>query len=354
MARETVESLYKVTTSVLNETQSNNAHINAITVIPAIIRKSPKTCGPFFENKLSWYLEFLQQASNTLQAPILIVVEAIFEISSTASLKETICDRAMEIVLKVVENNKMAFEAGLDVFGAIADKMENRFEKYMKHVAPLLIWGLEDILALEKCKSSVMCIGDLAGSLYLKFEPYLSHFIPRFSLILSNESVNLQVKIETINTLGDICGIPGVYANYHQTIIQYIDSASTLCKKNVIEEENPDVFDAINLLRSSVLCFYVNLVYGLKEANSQAMMIGRIEEVVDLCVVLTQPNYKSSPDTWLYASGLVGDIATTFRESSAYLLKTQKVHQFLVMARSHPSKEVKEIAHNSYLRINNL
>ena len=354
LSREMVEELFELLSRLICDKANASSQINALIVTPGLINKAPKFCGIFFENKLSGFLELLENSPPALNSYFLLVIEAIYTIMGKASLKEHLCDKVVGNVLRIIESNKMAFEAALDVIGIISEKLEKRFEKYMEHVVPILMWGLDDILASEKCKASVMCVGDLARSLYLKFIQYIPNFIPRFSLILTEDSVNLQVKIETINTLGDICAIPGVYSKYSQTIIQYIDSASSICRKLVIEEENPDFFDAVNLLRGTVLCFYVNLVIGLKEAKSTALLIGKLEEIVNLCLILTQPNYKSSHDTHYYATGLLGDIATAFTESSAYVLKSQSVYDFLMRSRQHTLKEIRELANQSLNRINNL
>jgi importin subunit beta-1 len=354
VSREDVNSLFNTLLGIYMKTGDFELNLAVLMALKSVIEKAPKDSIPLISNKINVFLELLQRAPDNLIGAVINTLECVIRRMGSTPIIEHIADEIVRTILNIIKTHPIVFEDGIDAIGSLSWSMNYRFEKYISHIIPILLWGIEDIRASCICKASILCLGDLARSLSLKFTPQIPHFIPKFSAILSDESVSLHVKIETINTIGDFCAIPGAFHKYLQGILQYIDSAAGVCKKRVVEEEDPDLFDAINMLRESILCFYTNLINGLNESNMINSLIGRLEEIVNLCLVLTQECYNSSFNVHFYAIGLLGDIASSFKEACAYVVKSDQVLGYVKSVRQSENFEMREAANHAFIKINQL
>lgn len=354
VSREDFADLFNTLLSIYMKTGNFELNLAILMSLNCLIEHGHKDSVPLITNKISTFLELLQRAPENLQNVLINSLECIIRRMGPTPINEFIADEIVSTILNLIKNRSILFEDGIDCIGTLSWTMGNRFEKYISHIIPIIRWGVEDIQASSTCKAAVMCLGDLARSLSLKFVLYIPNFIPKFSAILSNESVSLHVKIETINTIGDFCAIPGAFHKYMQGILQYIDSAAGVCKKPLKEEDDPDLFDAINLLRESILCFYTNLINGLNESRSVNLLIGKLEEIINLCLVFTQEFYKSSYNVHYFAVGLLGDVAGSFREACAYVIKSEQVLNYLKNVQQSENHELREAANLSFSRITQL
>lgn len=351
LSRAEVESLYNTLLGICLGTSELSFKITAFSALASIIEKVPVEFIPMVENKLELFIDILQRADRDMQVVLCSLLHCIFGRATPGAISEEIADRFMIIVIQMFSSRHCVLEEAIEAVGILAENLQAKFEKYLNNLIPILIWGLEETVSSTICKVSVMCVGDLTRALNLKFMPYIMHFVPKFLNILGSESMDLAIKIECIGSLGDLSSIPGAYLKYMSNCLVYIDSAAGLCMKPVIEEENPDLFDGINSLRESVLCFYVSLVNGLNEGRCIHALIGHVEKLIEFCLMVTQDYLNSPTEVHVHAIGLLGDIATNFREAAKYAIKTPPVMQYLQKQLQSTKANVKEAAFYSYQQI---
>ena len=349
-----IESIYNTLLGIgLNQAENidQSFKITIFATLGSIREKIPQECMPMIENKISLFIDILQQSSRNMQVIICSLLHTIFAKANPGTITEEIADRFMSIVLNMFSSNKTIIEEALEAVGLLSENFNTHFEKYLTSLIPILIWGINETSSSSICKVSAMCVGDLARSLGLKFTPYIAHFVPKFLHILSSENIDLSIKIECIGSLGDMCGIPGAYTKYMENCLRLIDSAAEMSAKPVNEEEDPDLFDGINSLREILLSFYINLVNGLNEAGNIHILIVHVEKLIHFCLVITQDYLKSTPGVHLNAIGLLGDIATCFKESAKYAIKTPPVLEYLKKFSYSDNINLRNMAHHSYSQI---
>jgi importin subunit beta-1 len=351
VSQDDIDVLYHSILQISFGSESQNFKIRAFSALISIMEKAPAVCMPMIENKIEFFIDMLQQGDYNMQVIMCSLLQTVFSKVTQGAITEQIADKFISVVIQIMKSRESVLEEAIEAIGRLAENLYNKFEKYLSSLIPILIWGIDETASSSICRVSVICVGDLARSLGLKFGPYVMHFIPKFLKILSSDTVDLNIKIECIGTLGDLSCVPGFYMKYMTDCLTYIDSAANLCVTHVVESENPDLFEGINSLREVVIMFYSSLICGLSEAGIISQLIRHIGKLIEFCLVITQDYLKSNSNVHFNAIGLLGDIATNFGESAKYLIKTPSVLQYLNNSKQSPEKNIRDAAFFAYSQI---
>ena len=352
--KDDIDSMFNSLASICIGTGPHDYKVSSFAALTSVIEKAPKECLPMISSHIEFFIDMIQKSSKDMQVMLFGLLHYIFARASIASISEEIADKFMTIVIQIFNSQRNIVQEAIEAAGLLADVMQYKFERYVQSLVPVLIWGIDDTSASSVCRACVMCVGDLSRGLSLKFTPYIMHFIPKFLNILASTSVDLSIKIDCIGSLADMVCVPGVYLKYMGGCLEYIDGAAGSCLKPVSEDENPDLFDAVNSLREAVLGFYISLVDGLKESGAIGVLIGHVEKLIDFCLLVTQEGLKCPDGVHLCAIGLLGDIAAGFGDSAKYAIGTPEIKKYIekYMGNANPSlREAAKYSHEQILAL---
>lgn len=302
--------------------------IAALSVLSSICDKVNNLHRPKLECKLGFFIDLLQKSHENLMTASYSMLHNLFGKASLGVVTEEMADKFMGITLNMFKMRGILVHEALEAIGALVDCLGRRFIKYLSLLVPALLWAVRENHCSGVCMSAIMCLGDLARALGLDFEDYISGFIHRFYEILSSSNMELKVKVECINTLGDFCAIPGIYEKHMRGCMTFIESAAQMSLENVSEEENPDLFDAIISLRYCIIVFYINLIHGV-EKNNLNLIIGNLDSMIGFCLRATDESLKNVIDIHINATYLITDLVICFKDIDRFAFKSQRMTEFV-------------------------
>ena len=186
-----------------------------------------------------------------------------------------IADAIMELLLRVLmANHNTATEEAFMAVGALSDKMEVNFERYLPHFMPLLMQGMARSEEYQICSSAVGVVGDLYRNMGTgdpmghKMLPYGDELVQSLLAILGNPTLNRSVKPGVLSVIGDIAfSLGGHFGKYLDTVMAMLIQASM----TVVPEDDEELVEYLGQLREGVLDAYVGIINGLEDAGPQAL-----------------------------------------------------------------------------------
>ncbi|OMJ81171.1 hypothetical protein SteCoe_18440 [Stentor coeruleus] len=318
--------------------------IAAISVLSSICDKVNNIHRPKLESKLPFFIDLLQSPHESLITASYSILHNLFGKGSLGVVTEEMADKFMSITLNMFKIRGILLHEALETIGALVDCLGRKFIKYLSVLVPALLWAVREEYCPGVCMAAIMCLGDLARALNLDFIDYIPSFIHRFYEILSSSKMELKVKIEAINTLGDFCAIPGIYEKHMRGCMTYIESAAKMSLENVNEEDNPDLFDAIISLRYCIIIFYINLIHGV-EIQGLNLIIGNLETMIEFCIRVTDETLRNVVDVHINAMYLVSDLVMSFKDIDRFTFKSQKMTEFVNKCLRSQNNIIRDQAH---------
>ncbi len=260
-------------------------------------------------------------------------------------------DKMMELLLEVFRRHRhaSAHEEAFMAVGALADKLEGDFLKYMPHFQEFLHAGLRNYEDAQVCIVAVGVVGDLSRALEKKLAPFCDPIIEIFLVNLRNQDVSRAVKPHILACFGDVAlQIGGEFERFlHVTMTILGQAAMTTSNYNADDDE---MVEHINHLRESILDAYTGIVQGLSADNKQGLLVqpAYLQPLVSLLMAISEdPN---SEEAVLKRSiGLVGDLGSKLGDKVAAAIGFNNLWvQHLYKNIDEYSDETKKIA--SYTR----
>ena len=285
-------------------------------------------------SKTAFFLKILedsvtQSQYSSMQSQVFSTLHTIFGRSQQGSVQPDIADRFVSVTINIFKIRGTVIEEGMQALGSLAENLRQRFEGYVEALIPFVYWAVENPSAAIS-KAGVMVVGDLSRALGVSINKYVVDLVPKLLNILSNEQTFFDVKIRTIEALGDLAGNnTQELSNFLPNVLTYMESASLISVDYSIEQGNPDMHDYLLELRESIMGFYVGIVQGLHDIHASDKIFGYLPKIVDYSMILVQELYK--PNLYIHRSviGIIGDICNYYGNRAAPFVGVGKVRAYL-------------------------
>lgn len=238
-------------------------------------------------------------------------------------------DALMSLFLQVLQSkNATIHEEALLAIGAVANRVEGNFEKYMSHFKPYLMFGLQNAQEHHVCTVAVGIVGDLTHALKDKLMRYCDEIMQKLLANLGNPNIERNVKPHIISCFGDIAlAIGGNITRYLNFIMMMLQQASQI-KFDDMEFDN---IEYLNQLRESILEAYTGILQGLSDGKQEDQFLPFVEHIVFFLDMIAKDTNTEDPITRA-AVGIIGDMAKALGPKVAKLLPRPSVQNIIMAA----------------------
>ncbi|SMN22642.1 similar to Saccharomyces cerevisiae YLR347C KAP95 Karyopherin beta, forms a complex with Srp1p/Kap60p [Maudiozyma saulgeensis] len=273
------------------------------------------------------------QSLQELQSNILTVLAAVIR-KSPQSI-QGVSDMLMDLFIKLLQKKDASFIED-DVFFAISAlsmSLGKGFQKYLEAFSPFLVKALNQVESTVAI-TAVGFIADISNSLEEDFKQYAGSFMNVLGQILSNPSSRKELKPAILSVFGDIA------SNIGPEFVPYLQDVMALCvaaQNTKPENGTLDAMDYNTRVLESVLDAYVGIVGGLHD-TPQAIYpyVGTIFQFISL--IADDPQLYTEDSTARSAVGLIGDIASMISDGSIKQFYGQEaITDLIKKTRSNPS-----------------
>ena len=231
-------------------------------------------------------------------------------------------DTFMALFIKVLESkNATVHEEALMAIGALANRVQEQFDKYIAALTPFLFTGLRNEKEYKVCTVAVGLVGDISRALDAKFIPLSDEVMKVLLQHLQSRSIERSVKPHIISCLGDIALAVGSYfSRYLPYVFRMLIPASQL-RFDAASSTNYDDVDYLDDLRESILESWTGILQGLAGDGKQddfltavpgdgGQMVYPLQHVLAF-FDLIHSDQNSGEKTLRAACGLIGDLCST-------------------------------------------
>ncbi|KAG0655239.1 karyopherin beta [Maudiozyma exigua] len=282
------------------------------------------------------------QSLQELQSNVLTVLAAVIR-KSPQSIQD-VSDMLMDLFIKLLQKKDASFIED-DVFFAISAlsmSLGKGFQKYLEAFSPFLVQALNQVESTVAI-TAVGFIADISNSLEEDFKQYAGSFMNVLGQILSNSNARKELKPAILSVFGDIA------SNIGSDFIPYLEDVMALCVAAQNTKPENGTLDALDYnlkILESVLDAYVGIVGGLHD-TPQAIYpyVGTIFQFISL--IADDPQLCSEDSTARSAVGLIGDIGSMIPDGSIKQFYSQEsITELIKKTRSNPtfSQSTKDVA----------
>ncbi|KAF2860229.1 ARM repeat-containing protein [Piedraia hortae CBS 480.64] len=224
-------------------------------------------------------------------------------------------DRIMQLMLNLLSSLGAKSSVPDTVFaaiGALANALEQNFEKYMQSFLPFLLSALNNQDEPQICSMAIGLVSDLSRALEIKIQPFCDQFMN--SLLNNLRSTNLgnQFKPAILQCFGDIAqAIGGHFETYISVVAQVLQQAAGASVQTETVG-NYEMLDYIVSLREGIMDAWGGIIMAMRSSNKTNLLRpDYIESVFQLLHIVWQDPNRT--EALLRSSmGVIGDIAEAF------------------------------------------
>mmetsp|Transcript_2074 Transcript_2074/g.2938 ORF Transcript_2074/g.2938 Transcript_2074/m.2938 type:complete len:868 (-) Transcript_2074:237-2840(-) len=215
------------------------------------------------------------------------------------------------------QKNSSCHEEAYCAVGALADKLEEDFEKYLQALDPFLMAGLHNAEAFRVCTVAVGLVGDLCRSVEMKILPYCDNIMQALLLMLQNQDLHRSVKPPVLACIGDIAvAIGGEFGKYMNVSMAMLTQAA----QTRAPEDDEDLIEYVNTLREGILEAYTGIVSGLVDGDKLQGLAPFVEKILEFLELIASDTNRDL-EVLSKAVGLLGDLANAMGSSIRELLQ---------------------------------
>jgi len=216
-------------------------------------------------------------------------------------------DLIMQNLLQILQvRNATAHEEAFLAIGALADNLEEAFEKYVGALHPFLMMGLRNFEAFQVCSVAVGLVGDIARAIESKVQPFCNDIMTAFVQALQNQTLHRSVKPPVFSCFSDIAlAIGAAYEPYLQITLMMMMQAS----QTRAPDDDEDLIEYVNTLRDSILEAYTGIVQGLKDGGRAELLVPYLEPIFQFLEMIVNDSHHGL-SVLGKAIGLVGDLGS--------------------------------------------
>merc|ERR1719198_6503 len=204
-------------------------------------------------------------------------------------------------------------EEALLAVAALAAAVGPKFELYMGHFAPQFTVGLQNYEDVQVCVIATGVIGDVARALDAKLLPYCDGLLQILYSNLKNPGVDRKIKAAIMTSFGDIAlAITGEFQKYLGPVVEMLREAS-MTQLSDGPANNEEWVEYLNSLREGVLEAYTGIIHGLRDAKKLGLFKEHVNAVLEFVRRITEDPSVSEP-VMKAAVGVVGDLILVFQQ----------------------------------------
>jgi len=307
--------------SMMIENHTVDARTTVLQMVPELFKRLQDT----FKMKILSQNDKMEQ--DQLQALLVATLHITIRSLDENDVKP-IADPAMQLFLQVLmTKNSTASEEAFMAVGAVADKMEEAFQRYLQHLMPVVYDGLQNFSAFQACKAAVGLVGDIARACPEQLLLHCDNLIQLLSHILQSPELKREVKPPVLSLLGDLaiaCG--GNYDKYlDHTMPMLMQAAATQ-----VEGDDEEILEFFDELREGVLDAYLGIVNGLDGPKVQLLLqpTNYVQPIFHFIELIANDENKGEDVTKL-ATNLLGDLARCLGKPIAAYFQNPGVQKLL-------------------------
>lgn len=297
-----------------------NLRQQAYEAVNVLIQHSAPDCVPLFEQMLPVILDRLQgsfamavltnedrETKEALQGLLCGLVQVI-EMKIEKEKLVPYADNIMQCMLQVLTSkNATAHEEAFMCTGALADRLEKDFEKYLPHLHPYVLSGLRNFEAYQVCAVAVGLVGDISRAVEAAILPFCDEIITALLESLQNSTLHRNVKPPVLSSFGDVAlAIGAGFEKYLQVTLMMLMQAS----QTKAPDDDEDLIDYINILREGILEAYTGIIQGMKDGKRAQVLLPYKDSMMGFLEQLSNDNNKDR-EVLSKAIGCLGDIASS-------------------------------------------
>jgi importin subunit beta-1 len=345
-----LEQLLKATDRT--DADENNLRPAAFEAISVLIQNSAPDCMPILVNLTPAIVTRLQQSFTVstltnddkekkegLQGLLCGLIQVLI-LKLEEKDVEPIADNIMTCLLQVLQiKNATCHQEAFSATSALCDKMEEKFNKYMKALAPFLVSGLRNYQAFHVCTIVVGLIGDISRSIEKEITIYCNEIMTALVELLQNKVLHRSVKPPVLSCFGDIAmAIGASFEPFLKMTLYMLVSASDI----EVPPDDEDLMEYLQSLREGILEAYTGIIQGLKDGGRIQLIESKdVENMVALLEKIASEEDKDD-EVVSKSVGLLGDLASAFGSHAKALLQRPFVQVLLNEASTSEDTGIRE------------
>lgn len=221
-------------------------------------------------------------------------------------------DRIMQTLLQVLNASGAKSSVPEAVFAAIsalANAMEEDFNKYMEAFSPYLYNALSNQEEPSLCSMAIGLVSDLTRSLGERSQPYCDSFMNHLLNNLKSTTLSNQFKPAILQCFGDIAGaIGGHFETYLSVIAQVLQQAATI----TATQDGPiEMFDYVISLREGIMDAWGGIIGAMRSSGKANTLQPYVQHIFTLLNTIATDMNRS--ESLLRSSmGVIGDLAEAY------------------------------------------
>lgn len=236
------------------------------------------------------------------------------------------CDALMQSLLNVLMTKQSAAsEEAFLAIGVLITHLETDFERYLAHLMPLLVDGLNNWQEYRICNNAVGVVADMCNNLDdAQIAPLEDQIMTCLMNALQNGQLHRSVKPTLLSTLGDVAfAISGRYVKFLPASMSMLGSAA----EATVPEQDDELVEYLQKLREGIMNGYIGVINGLSFAGGQQQLLAPTNYVQQIAAFLQKIADDPSNDEVLLRGsvGIVGDLAKNMGPAVAPYLQ----HRFV-------------------------
>lgn len=181
-------------------------------------------------------------------------------------------DRIMQILLSLLSSLPPKSSVPDIVFtsiGAMANAVEEEFQKYMDAFTPFLYNALNNHEEAALCSMAIGLVSDIVRNLGENVQPYCDTFMNSLLSCLQSKSLGNQLKPAILQTFGDIAhAIHGAFEPYLPVVAQVLQQASSV---SLSTDGNYEMIDYVTSLREGIMDAWDGAIVAMKLSNKSKL-----------------------------------------------------------------------------------
>ncbi|VDM39749.1 unnamed protein product [Toxocara canis] len=340
----------------------SNLRIAAFETLMELIKNSPKDCYPVVQNTTVVMLKKLEQLLNIENS-----LETSSDKSQLRDLESLLCATLQSVLRKMREEDTpligdaimqgllqiMQRCAGKECGGVMEDALMavstliealgNKFLTYLEIFKPYLTAGLRNHEEAQVCSAAIGVLADLCRALEGNLAPHLDEFMALLFQIVQSDKVDTTVKPAVLSCFGDVAlAIGPSFSRYYEYVMSILLMAVSSAK--VEDREDYDKVEYVEQLRESCIEAYTGIVQGMRTSqNELAMLASQTPHMLNLVELIATSD--SVEDSLVgAASGLIGDLVTSFGVAILPSVDNQHIAALLTRGRRSKTAKTKSLA----------
>lgn len=216
-------------------------------------------------------------------------------------------------IIDSFQQRQEVFQEGILLVGSISNYLQNGFINEMSKFSSYLIYGLNSTNMPSICKASFTCLSDIILSNHSDFNIYVNDYLKIIMNILSNNSVQRDLKPNCFNIISDLflyCKTE-VFKSFND-IMQIVGGALEACKIDLVSEKDYNNIKYFQDLRDKLLETLSCIFSSIQEINRTEEFIPYVKTILDFINIILREEISLTKDIIKTSIGIIADFCHVY------------------------------------------